>query len=138
MLSTADEASRPTPAVESLALALVRLRRSIEAAEEQVRQARSSYQQMVDGQREPIALPPWLRDGHRLSRCERRVALLVAAGKSNLEIAASLHVSVHTVKSQVQSILRKLGMQSRWQVRDAFAAGRVPEGRRSNPIRVGD
>jgi hypothetical protein len=47
MLSTADEASTSTPAVESLALALVRLRRSIDAAEEQVRQARSSYQRMV-------------------------------------------------------------------------------------------
>jgi DNA-binding NarL/FixJ family response regulator len=104
MLSTAHEAPTPTPAVESLALALVRLRRSIEAAEEQVRQARSSYQRMVDGQRQPIVLPPGLGDGDRLSRCERRVALLVAAGKSNLEIAPSLHVSVHTVKSQVQSI----------------------------------
>ena len=127
MLSTADEASTTTPAVESLALALVRLRRSIEAAEEQVRQARSSYQRMVDGQRPPIVLPPGLGDGQRLSRCERRVALLMAAGKSNLEIAASLHVSVHTVKTQVKSILRKLGMQSRWQVRDAFASGRLPE-----------
>jgi DNA-binding NarL/FixJ family response regulator len=131
MLSTADEAPTPTPAVESLALTLVRLRRSIEAAEEQVRQARSSYQRMVDRQREAIVLPPWLRDGERLSRCERRVALLVAAGKSNLEIASSLHVSVHTVKSQVKSILRKLGMQSRWQVADAFAAGRLPDGRSS-------
>ncbi len=113
MLSAPDEAPTLTPAVDSLALALVRLRRSIEAAEEQVRQARS--------------LPPWLHDGDQLSRCERRVALLMAAGKSNLEIAASLHVSVHTVKSQVKSILRKLGMQSRWQVKDAFAAGRLPE-----------
>ena len=127
MLSTADEASTSTPAVESLALALVRLRRSIEAAEEQVREARSSYQRMVNGKQETIVLPPWLHDGDRLSRCERRVALLMAAGKSNLEIAASLHVSVHTVKSQVKSILRKLGMQSRWQVKDAFAAGRLPE-----------
>jgi DNA-binding NarL/FixJ family response regulator len=55
------------------------------------------------------------------------VPLLVAAGQSNLEIAASLHVSVHTVKTQLKSILRKLGMQSRWQVRDAFASGRLPE-----------
>ncbi|HYS03537.1 MAG TPA: LuxR C-terminal-related transcriptional regulator [Candidatus Eisenbacteria bacterium] len=127
MLSTADEASTSMPAVESLALALISLRRSIEAAEEQVRQARSSYQRMVDGRRETIALPPWLPDGDRLSPCERRVALLLAGGKSNGEIAATLHVSVHTVKSQVKSILRKLGMQSRWQVRDAFAAGRLPE-----------
>ncbi len=71
--------------------------------------------------------PPGLGDGKRLSRCERRVALLMAAGQSNLEIATSLHVSVYTVKTQVKSILRKLGMQSRWQVRDAFAAGRLPE-----------
>jgi DNA-binding CsgD family transcriptional regulator len=57
--------------------------------------------------------------------------LLVAAGQSNLEIAASLHVSVHTVKTQLKSILRKLGMQSRWQVPDAFAAGRLPAARES-------
>jgi DNA-binding NarL/FixJ family response regulator len=131
MITAPEEASAPTPAVDSLALALVRLRRSIEAAEEQVRQARSSYQRMVDGQRPPIVLPPGLGDGDRLSRCERRVAVLMAAGKSNLEIAASLHVSVHTVKSQVKSILRKLGMQSRWQVKDAFAAGRLPAARES-------
>jgi len=131
MLSAPDEAPTLTPAVDSLALALVRLRRSIEAAEEQVRQARSSYKRMVDGQRQPIILPSGLGDGQRLSRCERRVALLVAGGKSNLEIAASLHVSVHTVKSQVKSILRKLGMQSRWQVKDAFAAGRLPAARES-------
>jgi DNA-binding NarL/FixJ family response regulator len=59
------------------------------------------------------------------------VALLMAVGQSNLEIAASLHVSAHTVKSQVKSILRKLGMQSRWQVKDAFAAGRLPAAHKS-------
>ncbi len=70
-----------------------------------------------------------LRDGalggqacHReaLTACERRVALLCAAGKSNLEIADELHVSVHTVKSQVKSILNKLDVSSRWQLRDAL------------------
>jgi DNA-binding NarL/FixJ family response regulator len=52
------------------------------------------------------------------------VAYLLAQGRSNNEIAAGLHVSVHTVKSQVQSILRKRGLRSRWQL----VAASVTEG----------
>ena len=52
----------------------------------------------------------------RLTRRERLVAALVAGGKSNPEVAAELHVSVYTIKSQMRSVLRKLEISSRWQL----------------------
>ena len=44
---------------------------------------------------------------------------LLAAGRSNPEIAQELVVSVNTVKTQVQSIYRKLNVNSRWEAREA-------------------
>jgi LuxR family maltose regulon positive regulatory protein len=54
-----------------------------------------------------------------LSQQERRVLRLLAAGRSNPEIAQELIVSVNTVKTQVQSIFRKLNVSSRKAARDA-------------------
>jgi ATP/maltotriose-dependent transcriptional regulator MalT len=54
-----------------------------------------------------------------LSPQEQRVLRLLAAGRSNPEIAEELVVSVNTVKTQVQSIFRKLNVKSRWEARDA-------------------
>ena len=48
-----------------------------------------------------------------LSAQERRVLRLMAAGMTNLDIARELTVSVNTVKSQTQSIYRKLNVNSR-------------------------
>ncbi|GCE50052.1 LuxR family maltose regulon positive regulatory protein [Thermosporothrix hazakensis] len=48
-----------------------------------------------------------------LSPQERRVLRLLAAGHSNPEIARELVVSVNTVRTQVQSIYRKLGVSNR-------------------------
>ena len=44
---------------------------------------------------------------------------LLAAGRSNPEIAQELIVPVNTVKTQVQSIYRKLNVRSRWEAREA-------------------
>jgi ATP/maltotriose-dependent transcriptional regulator MalT len=44
---------------------------------------------------------------------------LLAAGRSNQEIADALVVSINTVKTQVQSIYHKLDVNSRWQAREA-------------------
>ena len=44
---------------------------------------------------------------------------LLAAGRSNPEIAQELVVSVNTVKTQVQSIYRKLNVKSRWEAAEA-------------------
>jgi DNA-binding NarL/FixJ family response regulator len=50
---------------------------------------------------------------HGLSRRELEVLRLVAAGKSNREIAAELVISEHTVARHVQNIFAKLGLSSR-------------------------
>lgn len=48
-----------------------------------------------------------------LTQREAEIAELVAAGRSNAEIATTLVLSVFTVKNHVSSILMKLGVQSR-------------------------
>jgi len=39
-------------------------------------------------------------------------------GRSNPEIAQELIVSINTVKTQAQSIYRKLNIKGRWEARD--------------------
>jgi DNA-binding CsgD family transcriptional regulator len=51
-----------------------------------------------------------------LTRREREVAVQIALGKSNHEIAATLFIAERTVASQVGSILAKLGFASRAQI----------------------
>jgi DNA-binding NarL/FixJ family response regulator len=48
-----------------------------------------------------------------LSEREQQVLSLIARGHSNTEIAAALHISDHTVKTHVASILRKLSLRDR-------------------------
>jgi DNA-binding NarL/FixJ family response regulator len=50
---------------------------------------------------------------HGLSDRELEVLRLVAAGKSNREIAAELVLSEHTVARHLQNIYGKLGLPSR-------------------------
>ncbi len=54
-----------------------------------------------------------------LSRQEQKVLRLLAAGNSNAEIARELVVSVNTVRTQVQSIYRKLNVNNRMEARAA-------------------
>jgi DNA-binding NarL/FixJ family response regulator len=51
-----------------------------------------------------------------LSPRENEVALAVARGRSNAEIAAELFMSVATVKAHVSSVLTKLGLDNRTQL----------------------
>ena len=60
----------------------------------------------------------------RLTRREREVAGLIAAGMSNRQIAEHLYLSERTAETHVQNILTKLGFSSRSQV----AAWAVREG----------
>jgi two-component system NarL family response regulator len=52
----------------------------------------------------------------RMTPREREVIALIALGKSNKEIAATLHVATHTVKSHVRNIMEKLALHSRLQI----------------------
>ena len=56
---------------------------------------------------------------------EREVALLIAHGKTNREIADTLVVSPRTVDNHVANVLSKLGFASRSQVA-AWAAKKWP------------
>jgi DNA-binding NarL/FixJ family response regulator len=64
--------------------------------------------------RRPLAAEP-------LTSQETRVALLVARGLSNREIAAALFLSPKTVEHHLASVFRKRGFRSRTQVAAAFA-----------------
>ena len=67
----------------------------------------------------------------RLTQRERQVVELLGEGLSNKEIAASLHVAIHTVKSHVHNVLEKLALHTRLEVA-AFTrsdARRGPSGR---------
>lgn len=65
---------------------------------------------------DPIGSPESTRVLQQLTPSERRVALLVAQGCSNAEIARLLHRSRRTVESQIASIFRRLGMSRRAQL----------------------
>jgi DNA-binding NarL/FixJ family response regulator len=67
---------------------------------------------LVLTRREPAASLPD-DSGTGLTQREREVLRMVAAGKSNQEIADALFVSVGTVKVHVTRILGKLGVRSR-------------------------
>ncbi len=61
----------------------------------------------------------WMRP---LSLRERQLALLIAEGLTNREMAERLGLSVFTVRNEVGRILRKLKAKNRTQI--AFAVGR--------------
>ncbi|WP_280393415.1 response regulator transcription factor [Nocardia brasiliensis] len=81
--------------------------------------------------RRPAALPA-LPDGPAaLTGREREVLEHVAAGRSNAEIAATLHLSVATVKTHVGRLLTKLAVRDRAQlVVLAYETGIVIPGNR--------
>ena len=61
----------------------------------------------------------WMRP---LSLRERQLALLIADGLTNREMAEKLGLSVYTVRNEVGRILRKLKAKNRSQI--AYAVGR--------------
>lgn len=67
------------------------------------------------------------RNPHDLSRREVEVLSLIAGGLSNQEIAASLHISMATVKTHVNHIFSKTGVRDRAQaVAYAYEQGLGP------------
>ena len=78
--------------------------------------ARSTFEQL--GAAPDVALVDSLTGAsesadHGLTPRELEVLRLVAAGRSNKEIAAALVISEHTVARHVQNIFTKLGVPSR-------------------------
>lgn len=51
-----------------------------------------------------------------LTQRERQVVELISEGLSNKEIAARLHIAIHTVKSHVHHVLEKLSLHTRLEV----------------------
>jgi LuxR family maltose regulon positive regulatory protein len=74
-------------------------------------QAQPDQQSMVSEDFSPLLEP--------LSAQERRVLRLLVAGRSNREIAHELVVSVNTIRTQVQSIYRKLLVKNRVEASEA-------------------
>jgi DNA-binding NarL/FixJ family response regulator len=58
---------------------------------------------------------------HPLTARQRQIAGLVAEGRSNREIAATLFISERTAEYHVQQILNRLGLNSRAQIAAWFA-----------------
>jgi DNA-binding CsgD family transcriptional regulator len=57
-----------------------------------------------------------------LTSTERRVADLVAAGRTNAEVAAELFMSQRTVESHLSRIYRKLDVRSRTELSRTLTA----------------
>jgi len=56
-----------------------------------------------------------------LTEAERRIALLVAEGRRNREVAAELYLTEHSVETALTRIYRKLGIRSRAELRNALS-----------------
>ena len=55
---------------------------------------------------------------------EQEVAVLVAQGLSNRQIASRLMLSEHTIATHIRNILKKLGLNSRNQIAAYFSEQR--------------
>ncbi|MDQ6879269.1 MAG: helix-turn-helix transcriptional regulator [Candidatus Dormibacteraeota bacterium] len=103
--------------LDSVEAGLGRLQQHLAQLDRELRQTRADCRRFIElSQGEGRAHLPQRNAVRRLSQQELRVATLAACGYSNPEVAAELHVTVHTVKSQMCSILRKLDLRSRWEL----------------------
>jgi two-component system, NarL family, response regulator DevR len=62
------------------------------------------------------AAGPKATEGVQLTPRQREVIELISEGMSNKKIAAELHISVHTVKSHIRHIMKKLDLNTRLQI----------------------
>jgi DNA-binding NarL/FixJ family response regulator len=110
-------------ALNALEGALRRLEDDVARAGRRYHEVRRAYEHMVEVTR-ALREPPGNRSGSaagRLTARERLVAALAADGRTNGQVAHELQVSPQTVKTQMRSILRKLDLDSRWQIAGRLA-----------------
>ena len=74
----------------------------------------------VEPRAEPEEENAW-RHAFRLTIKEARVAVLLAEGCTNEEVAAELSISPHTARHHTERVLAKLGVTSRREVRRVLA-----------------
>lgn len=79
----------------------------------------------VTGRRRRNPLHGTSNEWGALTQREKEIAELVAAGKTNKEIAQDLVISQRTVDSHVEHILMKLGLTSRTKLAVLFATDQV-------------
>jgi DNA-binding NarL/FixJ family response regulator len=113
-----EESASCVLAFEALEDALRGLKDEVARTARRCQEVRRAYEQLMeaaaaDGKLPRVGPESALR---RLTPRERVVAALAAEGRSNAQVAAELHVSLHTVKSQMRSVLHKLQIESRWQI----------------------
>jgi len=77
------------------------------------------------------------RAAGEFTAAERRVAVLIGAGKTNAEIADQIGLSAKTVEHYVSSILSKRGLRSRVQLAAEVATGRLFRGTASLSVLPG-
>ena len=115
-------AARARIAASQAGAASVRLEAMVEDADESgfIAARRSAARELRSAGRRlrPLAGSEWAG----LSERERDIALMVAEGLANREIAADLHLSEHTVRAHVSRVLAAFGAASRFVV-----AARVAE-----------
>jgi DNA-binding CsgD family transcriptional regulator len=75
----------------------------------------------------------WEPMAGRLTSAEREVARMMAAGLSNVDIAASRGTSPRTVANQAGNIFRKLAVRSRLGLYALLASGSAEARRRTTP-----
>jgi DNA-binding CsgD family transcriptional regulator len=72
---------------------------------------------------QPAEVAPLMMAAYELSPREREIAALIAHGRSTVYIADDLHISRHTVRDYVKSILAKVGARSRGELVARLAGG---------------
>ncbi len=64
-----------------------------------------------------------LKDAVKMTKREREVIILLGEGRSNKEIAQSIHVSTYTVKSHIHNIMEKLALHTRLEIANYSYSG---------------
>ena len=117
-MPAASPAARPNAPLDVWRRALVECIRSLPSFAEMPADALSALVHALEGlapRPAGLSLPDAarLRSRYGLSRREAEVALLIAEGLANDEIAARLFISPHTARRHTEQVLAKLGLRSR-------------------------